>query len=159
MRWTHKTKEDLITEIRHLKKELRVLEVNERAGEMPLSMASELEKTVENLNLIGIVLDETGIIVFCNTFAIKILGYDLNELVGKNFFDILVPADEREKRIKSFKDAMEKGGMFEEKERTMLTKSNQICFVELNSTIFNDATEEVRYLTVIGEDVTERRKV
>ena len=159
MRWTHKTKEDLITEIRHLKKELRVLEVNERAGEMPLSMASELEKTVENLNLIGIVLDETGIIIFCNTFAIKILGYDLNELVGKNFFDILVPADEREKRIKSFKDAMEKGGMFEEKERTMLTKSNQIRFVELNSTIFNDATEEIRYLTVIGEDVTERRKV
>ena len=47
MRWTHKTKEDLIAEIRHLKKELRVLEVNERAGEMPLSMASELEKPLK----------------------------------------------------------------------------------------------------------------
>ena len=159
MRWTHKTKENLISEIRHLKKELRVLEVNERAGEMPLSMASELEKTVENLNLVGIVLDENGVIVFCNKFAMKMLGYTLDEIVGKNFFDVLVPANEREKRIKSFKAAMEKGGMFEEKERTMLTKSNQICFVELNSTIFNDATEEVRYLTVIGEDVTERRKV
>jgi PAS domain S-box-containing protein len=159
MRWTHKTKEDLITEIRHLKKELRVLEVNERAGEMPLSMASELEKTVENLNLVGIVLAEDGTIIFCNTFAINILGYSLEELVGKNFFDILVPIDEREKRILSFKDALEKGGMFEEKERTLLTKSNQIRYVELNSTIFNDATEDIRYLTVIGEDVTERRKV
>ena len=85
MRWTHKTKEDLITEIRHLKKELRVLEVNERAGEMPLSMASELEKTVENLNLIGIVLEENGTITFCNTFALKILGYTLEEMIGKNF--------------------------------------------------------------------------
>jgi PAS domain S-box-containing protein len=159
MRWTHKTKEDLIAEIRHLKKELRVLEVNEREGEMPLSMASELEKTVENLNLVGIVLEENGTIIFCNTFAINILGYSLEELVGKNFFDILVPIDEREKRILSFKDAMEKGGMFEEKERTLLTKSNQIRYVELNSTIFSDATEDIRYLTVIGEDVTERRKV
>lgn len=159
MRWSHKTKEDLISEIRHLKKELRVLEVNERAGEMPLSMASELEKTVENLNLIGIVLEDTGTIVFSNSFANKVLGYEAGELVGKNFFDALVPIEEQEQRILSFKMAMEKGGLFEQKERTMLSKSNQIRYVELNSTIFNDATEDVRYLTVIGEDVTERRKV
>lgn len=159
MRWTHKTKEDLIIEIRHLKKELRVLEVNERSGEMPLSMASELEKTVENLNLIGIVLEDTGTIVFSNSFANKVLGYEHGELVGKNFFDALVPTEEREQRILSFKMAMEKGGLFEQKERTMLSKTNQIRYVELNSTIFNDATEDVRFLTVIGEDVTERRKV
>jgi len=159
MRWTHKTKEDLIAEIRHLKKELRVLEVNERLGEMPLSMASELEKTVENLNLIGIVLEDTGVIVFSNSFANKILGYEYGELVGKNFFDALVPIEEREQRILSFKMALEKGGLFEQKERTMLSKTNQIRYVELNSTIFNDATEEVRFLTVIGEDVTERRRV
>ena len=159
MRWTHKTKEDLITEIRHLKKELRVLEVNERAGEMPLSMASELEKTVENLNLVGIVLDDTGTIMFSNSFANRVLGYEHGELVGKNFFDVLVPAEEREQRINSFNQALEKGGLFEQRERTMLSKTNQIRYVELNSTIFNDATEDVRYLTVIGEDVTERRKV
>ncbi|MEY4540561.1 MAG: hypothetical protein RLZZ306_2318 [Bacteroidota bacterium] len=159
MRWTHKTKEDLIAEIRHLKKELRVLEVNERSGEMPLSMASELEKTVENLNLVGIVLEDNGTIVFSNSFANKVLGYEHGELVGKNFFDVLVPEDEREQRIQSFIQAMEKGGLFDQKERTMLSKTNQIRYVELNSTIFNDATEDVRFLTVIGEDVTERRKV
>ncbi len=159
MRWTHKTKEDLIAEIRHLKKELRVLEVNENSGEMPLSMASELEKTVENLNLVGIVLEDNGTIVFSNSFANKVLGYEYGELVGKNFFDVLVPEQEREQRIQSFNQAMEKGGLFDQKERTMLSKTNQIRYVELNSTIFNDATEEIRYLTVIGEDVTERRKV
>ena len=159
MRWTHKTKEDLIAEIRHLKKELRVLEVNERSGEMPLSMASELEKTVENLNLVGIVLEDNGTIVFSNSFANRVLGYESGELVGKNFFDVLVPIEEREQRILSFNQALEKGGLFEQRERTMLSKTNQIRYVELNSTIFNDATEDVRYLTVIGEDVTERRKV
>ena len=159
MRWTHKTKEDLIAEIRHLKKELRVLEVNENSGEMPLSMASELEKTVENLNLVGIVLEDNGTIVFSNSFANKVLGYEYGELVGKNFFDVLVPEQEREQRIQSFNQAMEKGGLFDQKERTMLSKTNQIRYVELNSTIFNDATEDIRYLTVIGEDVTERRKV
>ena len=49
MRWSHKTKEELVTEIRHLKKELRVLEVNERGNGTRLSVAEELQKTVENL--------------------------------------------------------------------------------------------------------------
>ena len=159
MRWSHKTKEELIIEIRHLKKELRVLEANERAGEMPLSMASELEKAVENLNLVGMVMEDNGTIVYCNAFAVKMLGYQPDELIGKNFFEILVPLEEREQRISSFKEAMDKGGLFDQKERTMLTKSGQVRYVELNSTIFNDAGEELRYLTIIGEDVTERRRV
>ncbi|MEA5425174.1 PAS domain S-box protein [Arcicella lustrica] len=159
MRWSHKTKEELIIEIRHLKKELRVLEVNERAGEMQPSMASELEKAVENLNLVGMVLEDNGTIVYCNPFSIRMLGYQLDELIGKNFFDVLVPSEEKVQRITSFQDAMEKGGLFDQKERTMLAKSGQLKYVELNSTIFNDAGEDIRYLTIIGEDVTERRKV
>ena len=63
MRWTHKTKEELVTEIRHLKKELRVLEVNERGNGTRLSVAEELQKTVENLNLVGIVIEEDGVII------------------------------------------------------------------------------------------------
>lgn len=159
MRWSHKSKDELIVEIRHLKKELRVLEVNERAGEVPLSMASELEKAVANLNLVGMVLEDNGTIIYCNAFSIKMLGYTSEELIGRNFFDVLVPNEEKPQRITSFRDAMDKGGVFDQKERTMLTKSGQTRYVELNSTIFNDAGEEIRYLTIIGEDVTERRKV
>ena len=159
MRWSHKTKEELMTEIRHLKKELRVLEVNERSTGTRLSVAEELQKTVENLNLVGIVMEEDGVIIFCNAFASKMLGYEFGELIGENFFDILVPTEERASRFTAFQEAMVKGGLFEQKERTMLTKSAQIKFVELNSTVFNDAAEDVKYLTIIGEDVTERRKV
>jgi PAS domain S-box-containing protein len=159
MRWSHKTKEELVTEIRHLKKELRVLEVNERGNGTRLSVAEELQKTVENLNLVGIVIEEDGVIIFCNVFASKMLGYEFGELVGQNFFEVLVPSEERELRFTAFQQAMVKGGLFEQKERTVLTKAAQIKFVELNSTVFNDATEDTKYLTIIGEDVTERRKV
>jgi len=126
---------------------------------MQPSMASELEKAVENLNLVGMVLEDNGTIVYCNPFSIRMLGYQLDELIGKNFFDVLVPSEEKVQRITSFQDAMEKGGLFDQKERTMLAKSGQLKYVELNSTIFNDAGEDIRYLTIIGEDVTERRKV
>ena len=109
MRWTHKTKEELVTEIRHLKKELRVLEVNERSNGTRLSVAEELQKTVENLNLVGIVIEEDGVIIFCNIFASKMLGYEFGALVGQNFFEVLVPTEERTSRFTAFQEAMVKG--------------------------------------------------
>ncbi|MFD1817135.1 PAS domain S-box-containing protein [Pseudarcicella hirudinis] len=158
MRWSHKSKEQLITEIRHLKKELAVLENNDKANFFTPKAGFDIAKTVESLNLVGLILEADGNIVFCNTFTEKALGWTAEELVGQNFFDVLVPPSQREQRLDAFKTAMENGGIFGTKERTLLAKNGQTRYIELNSTIFNSAGED-QYLTIIGEDVTERRKV
>ncbi len=158
MRWSHKTKEELILEIRHLKKELHVLESNEKAHSVAGNTVFDLRKTVDSMNLFGMILEEDGTIVFCNSYATKLLGYTSEELVGENFFEFLVPEGERNARILAFGTAMENGGVFDQKERTMLAKNGQMRHVELNSVIFNDF-DEVKYLTIIGEDITERKKV
>jgi PAS domain S-box-containing protein len=157
MRWTHKTKDELIAEIKNLKKELSVVESNEKNE--ALHKNSDLQATVESLNLVGLILEVDGTISYVNTFALKILGWTSDELIGANFFEKLVPADETSQRISAFQLAMENGGIFEQKERTILAKNGQIRFVELNSVIFNDASEDMKYLTIIGEDITEKRKV
>ena len=158
MRWSHKSKEELITEIRHLKKELHVLESIEDEHKSSTSTIQDLQKTVESLNLFGMILDDSGNIVYTNPFACKILGWQESELKNKNFFEVLVGDSEKKERLSAFHIAIEKGGIFEEKERTMLTKTGQLRQVELNSVMFNDF-EESKYLTIIGEDVTERKKV
>ncbi|WP_052354290.1 PAS domain S-box protein [Flectobacillus major] len=157
MRWSHKTKEELILEIRHLKKELNVLESNEKAT-TTANTIQDLRKTVESLNLFGMILEEDGTIIFCNSYAIKLLGWTSEELVGENFFEFLVPEQEKDARIVAFSTAMENGGIFDQKERTMVAKNGQLRHVELNSVIFNDF-DDAKYLTIIGEDITERKKV
>jgi PAS domain S-box-containing protein len=156
MRWTHKTKDELIAEIKNLKKELSVVESNEKNE--ALHKNSDLQATVESLNLVGLILEVDGTIAYVNSFALRILGWTSEELIGANFFEILVPGDETSQRISAFQLAMENGGIFEQKERTLLAKNGQVRFVELNSVIFNDA-EDMKYLTIIGEDITEKRKV
>ncbi|MBP6385236.1 MAG: PAS domain S-box protein [Pseudarcicella sp.] len=159
MRWSHKTKEELITEIRTLKKELKVLDINNQHSSFSQSSTFELQKAIENLNLFGLVLEVSGKIVYCNPFSLKILEYSAEELIGKNFFEILVPNDEKEKRKTAFKEAMDKGGLFTQQQRSFLTKTQQIRFVELSSNLYNDVIEDIKYLTIIGEDVTEKLKV
>ncbi len=157
MRWSHKTKDELILEIRRLKKELHVLESNEKVSSATSTLV-DLRKTVDSLNLFGMILEEDGTIIFCNAYATKLLGWTAEELEGNNFFSMLVPERERDARLAAFGVAMDNGGVFDQKERTMLGKNGQLRHVELNSVIFNDFDEQ-KYLTIIGEDVTERKKV
>ena len=83
MRWTHKTKDELIAEIKKLKKELSVVESNEKSE--ALQKGSDLQTTVESLNLVGFILETDGSISYVNTFALRVLGWSSDELIGENF--------------------------------------------------------------------------
>ena len=57
---------------------------------------------LQNMQLLIVELDRSGQIKYINPYAIKALGYNLaNDLIGKNWFDTVMPKDETEER-KSF---------------------------------------------------------
>ncbi|MES2795783.1 MAG: PAS domain S-box protein [Bacteroidota bacterium] len=159
MRWSHKNKEELLSEIKHLKKELEVIENLpfdfEKNG--AANKGFSIQNTLNRLNLIGMVIQKDGAIAFINTFAEKTLGYTFEEVINKNFFEIFVPEIEKSARLEAFELALKNGGVFDQKERTFLTKAGQIRSVQMNTTIFSTEREEITAMTIIGEDVTERK--
>lgn len=161
MHWSEKSKEQLITEIKQLSKQLDVLTANDAVRQQQLAGDTrfDLAQTLDHLNLIGMTIERDGTIIYCNPHAIKTLGWSEEEILGKNFFDILVPDDEKEQRFEAFINALAKGGIFEQKERSMLTKSGQLRYMNLNSAIFNNQGRELKSLTIVGEDVTDQRHV
>lgn len=158
-RWSHKNKEELIAEIKHLKKELVVVE------NLPFDFDSDnveskgfsIKNTLNRLNLIGMVIENDGQIAFINSFAETTLGYTFEEIKGKSFFTTFVPENEHEARKEAFELALKNGGVFDEKVRTFLTKSGSLRSVQMNSTIFSTEGEQITGMTIIGEDVTERK--
>lgn len=124
---------------------------------MSLSLSSVIQ-TVESLKIFGIIMALDGKIVFANTYTHQLLGYDDKELNGKDFFTTLVPGYDQEFRRSSFANAIDSGGLFAERERDYVTKSGQIKWVEVKSTIVSEV-ENQKYLSVIGEDISERKKV
>lgn len=161
MHWTAKSKEQLIAEIKQLSKQLDVMTSNDAVRQQQQSGDArfDLDHTIDHLNLIGMTIERDGTITHCNPHAIKVLGWSEEEILGKNFFEILVPRDEKEQRFEAFVNALARGGIFEHKERSMLTKSGQVRYMNLNSVIFNNHGRELKSLTIIGEDVTDQRQV
>ena len=155
--WAQKSKEELIQEIRQLKNQLDVLEMTESTF-TGTSAKENLIRTLESLKLFGIIMALDGTITHANVYTHKLLGYEPNELNGKDFFTTLLPIEERQGRRSAFNQAVANGGLFEERERTYVTKSGEIKWVEVNSTIVSELDEQT-YLSIIGEDISERKKV
>ena len=125
---------------------------------MEHASTDNLIKTLEGLKLFGIIMSTNGMIVHANAYTHHLLGYAPNELNGRDFFSTLLPAGESESRRASFNKAIATGGLFEERERNYITKKGQIKWVEVSSTVLSEG-DQVTYLSIIGEDVSERKKV
>ncbi|MFM6936817.1 MAG: PAS domain S-box protein, partial [Aquirufa sp.] len=155
--WANKTKDDLIQEIQELKKQLDVLEINDGIASETTSKEN-LIKTMSGLKLFGILMALDGTIVFANAYTHQLLNYKAGELNGKDFFGTLLPEGETEDRRASFQKAIAAGGLFEDRERNYITKTGAMKWVEVASTIVQEA-DQTTYLSIIGEDITERKKV
>ena len=155
--WANKTKDDLIQEIQELKKQLDVLEINDGIASEATSKEN-LIKTLSGLKLFGIIMALDGTIVYANAYTHQLLNYKADELNGKDFFNTLLPEGETEDRRASFQKAIASGGLFEDRERNYITKTGAMKWVEVASTIVQEA-DQTTYLSIIGEDITERKKV
>ncbi|WP_269009554.1 PAS domain S-box protein [Aquirufa ecclesiirivi] len=155
--WAQKSKDELIQEIRQLKNQLDVIEMTESSF-TGTSAKENLIRTLESLKLFGIIMALDGTITHANVYTHKLLGYEPNELNGKDFFTTLLPIEERQGRRSAFNQAIANGGLFEERERIYITKSGDTKWVEVNSTIVSELDEQT-YLSIIGEDISERKKV
>lgn len=160
MRWSSKSKEELLTQIKQLEKELDVLTLNDATRQrIKADVQPNMYETVEHLNMIGMTVERDGTISYLNPFATKVLGWEDRELIGKNFFEVLVPENEKKQRLDAFVNALAHGGIFDQKERTFLAKSGQVRYVNLNSVIYNNQGQEIKSLTLVGEDITDQRYV
>ena len=65
----------------------------------------ERDRTRSYLDVAGVMLvvvRRDGIIEMINRYGAKLLGYTENDLIGRNWFDTIVPAEFREERLQSF---------------------------------------------------------
>ncbi|WP_080240673.1 PAS domain S-box protein [Spirosoma rigui] len=153
MRWSAKTKDELVAEIKRL---------NNERDEVALSdpqPAFDVRQTVDQLNLIGVTIERDGTLSYVNPYTYRVTAWQPGDIVGKNFFDIFIPAADRARLEFEFDEALAKGGFPEQKEINLLARSGAVRNVQLNSFILNGSGQDVASFTIIGEDVTNKRRV
>jgi diguanylate cyclase (GGDEF)-like protein/PAS domain S-box-containing protein len=112
---------------------------------------------IENVQLISVLLDTSGEVAFANEYVLELLGYQEEELIGRNWFDVCVPEDRRAAVKESFLERMRLGVVAPHDEYEIVTARGERRWVSWNNTVLHGSSGEVSGAASIGADVTERR--
>ncbi|MFD2933433.1 PAS domain S-box protein [Spirosoma flavum] len=153
MRWSAKTKDELVAEIHRLHHERNDVAVTDA---LP---AFDVRHTVDQLNLVGLTIERDGTLSYANPYTYRVTAWQPEHIIGKNFFDVFIPPADRARLETEFHEALTKGGFPEQKEIILLARSGALRSVQVNSFIINGLNGHVSSFTIIGEDVTNKRRV
>ncbi len=101
-------------------------------------------------------IDLNGNHVGANKKAADMLGYEINEILGKSFKDIVAPSDLSDAEEKL--DGLLKNKSFPTYDRFFIKKDGTKFPVEINVSLIRDSQNRPRLIQSIVRDVTERKK-
>ncbi len=116
-----------------------------------------LRDLIENVQLVSVLLDARGDVTFANEYALELLGLHEEGVVGRNWFDLVLPIDKSAPMRAAFLERMSTGTAPHE-EYEILTARSEPRVVSWNSTVLHDPKGAICGMASIGADVTERRR-
>jgi len=122
----------------------------------------ERNKAQEYLNIAGVIIVAINTeqkVTLINRKGCKILGYEEEEITGKNWFDHFLPEWDRE-RVRATFIRLIPGGQkaADYFENPVLTKSGEERIIAWHNTLLTDETGNITGTLSSGEDITEHKK-
>ena len=111
----------------------------------------------ETADVIAMTLDRDGRITYCNRYLSDLVGWDRDELVGRDYFatcEPYRPAGAMDELL----EAVVQGGPSPFNETELHTRTKGVRIIVWSDTPIRDASGEVVGTTSIGQDVTARRR-
>ncbi|MFZ5941368.1 MAG: ATP-binding protein [Bacteroidota bacterium] len=131
---------------------------NLKAREMLYASEYRFSEMLKNISLFSVILDASGKILFCNRYLLESTGYTADELLGRNWFDVMVPENKREKIRSVFRSLIETEKNFITFENETLTRDGSVLMVNWKNAVIRDLDGSVTTLASIGENITDLRR-
>ena len=135
------------------------IDINEKrlAEEKLIQSEKRFREFLEKINLISVILDFDGNIVFANDFLLKLTGFSREELIGSNWFEKFIPEEIQEVK-KMVLDGMQKGEMPAHYENQIKTKSGKVKEIKWSNVLQFNPEGKIISVASIGEDITEIKR-
>lgn len=114
------------------------------------------DKILKTANIMFVQLDVNGNIVRINRSAEDISGYRESEVIGKNWFELLVPRDTYPEVWKLFNKIQDGDDTISHFENPIIDKSGNEHYINWQNSILRDGDAEVGTIS-FGIDITEKR--
>lgn len=106
-----------------------------------------------------VALDAHGCVTLLNRQGCEMLGISQNEALGKNWFDLVLPPESRQRNGERFQRIMDgRQPIGEYVEREVVTLGGQRRLIAWHSVLLRDEAGAITGTLSSGEDITERRQ-
>jgi diguanylate cyclase (GGDEF)-like protein/PAS domain S-box-containing protein len=129
-----------------------------RAEEAMRESERRMRDILETVQLVAVLLDRDGVITYCNPFFLELVGYEEEDVIGREWFAAFVPEEDRESGRATLRDRMHLGAVAAHEETAIVTRHGDRRVVAWSNTVLRDWTGEVSGTASIGADVTDRRR-
>ena len=121
--------------------------------------AFDVRHTVDQLNLVGLTIERDGTLSYVNPYTYRVTAWQPEHIIGRIFSMFLsCPTTATGSKPSSTK-RWRRVAFPEQKEIIILARSGAFRNVQVNSFIMNGTDNHVVSFTIIGEDVTNKRRV
>lgn len=111
---------------------------------------------MENIQLIGVMLDVRGNVIFCNEYLLRLTGWTRDEVMGHDWFGRFTPGNEQLKQM--FFGHVAAGTIPAHVENDILTRQGARRLISWDNTMLRGELGVNIGVACIGEDITERQQ-
>ncbi|MCF6174377.1 MAG: PAS domain S-box protein [Victivallaceae bacterium] len=130
------------------------------ANQQPLRQTKEFAETLlETANVIIVTLDTDANIILFNGFAEKFTGYQKQEVIGKNWFELFIPKDNSTVIPEIFQDVLKEMPEVSSYENHILCRDGSARLVSWANTVLKTDQGTIAGILSIGTDVIESRQL
>jgi len=126
-------------------------------------LRNEMDKAQRYLNIAGvivIIVDNNQNVTLINKKGCEILGYEENEIIGKNWYDNFIPERIKKKAKTIFTKLMAGDNELNEYyENPVLTKNGEERVIAWHDVFLRDKEGRITGILSSGEDITEKRRL
>lgn len=131
---------------------------NELAQFKLMEYERRFTQILESGNVLSLMLNNDGTIKFCNDYLLRITGYEKEEVMGKNWFEVFVPDDNRGKLMELFFADMKTNEFLKNYENPILAKTGEELYILWNNIALKSDAGEVLGTASIGVNITESKR-
>ncbi|HZZ91198.1 MAG TPA: PAS domain S-box protein [Usitatibacter sp.] len=110
-----------------------------------------------NVELVSLMLDRNGHILYCNDFLLRLTGWERDELIGQDWFELFIPQDAEVRGV--FEGLIRDDPETWHHDNAIITRMGERRTIRWNNTVLRAPGGEIIGTASVGEDVTERQRV
>lgn len=134
------------------------LRERERAAAVIQEAERRWRSLLDNVQLIVIGLDLSGLVNYVNPFFLSLTGYRSSDVLGKSWFENFLPAS-RQQAVQTIFTEVLSHNAHPHYQNSILTQSGEERLIAWNNTMLQDSDGNIIGTISIGEDITERQKI